>query len=177
MQEMNQQMQGQMPQEEQMPQDPMMEEDDGIDPDSDPALQSAFDFLLERLYGDEGLAESIAETLGSGGRAAPRIYASAALKLAQSADQHTNGEIAEENLAMLGMFCLNEVFEIAEAAGIPAKATDISAAFKQMIVMYMSEQGVPVEEVTKAFSQVRDEDFAQFAGNVVGAAESAPMEA
>ena len=61
------------------------------------------------------------------------------------------------------MMALNEVATIAEAAGVTVTGADISAAFKEMVIMFAEEQGLAPEEVKNlrdAMSQVSDQELA-----------------
>ena len=57
-----------------------------------------------------------------------QMIAGLAYTLAEAADTATDGLIKEENLSILGMLTLNEVFTIAQTAGMPLADGDISAA-------------------------------------------------
>ena len=103
----------------------------------DPALERAIEFMGTRLYdSDEELAIDIANQVGSSQVSMPLIMAKVAYALAQSADAETDGQILEENLSVLGMIALNEVFEIADRTGVPIKDGDVSSAFKHMVVLF-----------------------------------------
>ena len=134
----------------------------------DPALESAIMAMGSRLY-EEGLGDSISEQVAKSLTSVPRIMATIAYKLAESSDVDTDGEIKEENLSVLGMMALNEVFEIAEASGVETSPADVSAAFKHMVIMFAQDQGLPpeqVESLANAMAQVDDRGFAEEANQV-----------
>ena len=134
----------------------------------DPALESAINFLGSKLY-TEDLSLQIAEQLDKSSVSMPKILATIAYKLAERSDTETDGDIKEENLSILGMMALNEVFTIAEETGMNTTSADISAAFKHMIVLFAQDQGLPQEQVqslANAMAQVNDEQFAQEAENM-----------
>ena len=148
---------------------PQEAEDASLD---DPALRSAIDYLGSRLY-EGDIAMDIAETLGQSPKAIPMLLAKTAYTLAENSDVETENEIKEENLSILGMVALNEVVTIATEAGVDVQSADVSAAFKQMVLMFAQDQGVPQEQINalaNALSGVNDQEFA-------AAAEQVPDEA
>jgi len=139
-----------------------MPADDSSPSLDDPALESAINYMGKKLY-TEDLAEDIASTFSQSDRAQPRLMAMAALKLAEASDAETDGDIKEENLSILGMMALNEVFTIAEQTGVQVSGADVSAAFKEMVIMFAEEQGLSAEEVASlkdAMAQVNDQELA-----------------
>ena len=123
--------------EEQAPvQEAMPAEETGGDEFQDPALQRAIAYVGDRLYGPDKVSEEIAKQLGQSDTPMPKMIAGLAYTLAEAADTATDGLIKEENLSILGMLTLNEVFTIAQTAGMPLADGDISAAMKQMKIMY-----------------------------------------
>ena len=134
----------------------------------DPALEQAIANIGQRLYKEE-LGQQIADTVGKAENNVPRNMATIAYKLAESSDVDTDGEIKEENLSVLGMIALNEVFEIAEAAGVSTQPSDVSAAFKHMVIMFAQDQGLPEEQVqslANAMAEVDDRGFAEEANQL-----------
>lgn len=128
----------------------------------DPALSKAIDFVGQRLYSEE-VGEQIASTFDNSPTANPDAIAVIAYKLTQKADEVTGGEIAEENLSVLGMLTLNEVLTVAEAAGMPIKPETAVTAMKRMVIMFASDNGIPAEQLQEAFAQVDDAQVGQAA--------------
>jgi hypothetical protein len=132
----------------------------------DPALQKSIAYIGDRLYGQEKLAGEIAKTLGQSSLPMPEIVSSTAYALAQAADEASDGMVREENLSVLGILALNEVFTIAETAGMPLEIQDVSAAMKQLVLMYGKDNGLSQEEIevlSQGMMQVDDAEFAQAA--------------
>ena len=132
----------------------------------DPALQKSIAYIGDRLYGQEKLAGEIAKTLGQSDLPMPEIVSSTAYALAQAADEASDGMVREENLSVLGILALNEVFTIAETAGMPLEIQDVSAAMKQLVLMYGKDNGLSQEEIevlSQGMMQVDDAEFAQAA--------------
>jgi len=156
----------QMPEEmpEQMVSDNQPESDE--DDFKDPALQKSIAYMGDRLYGQEKIAEDIAKTLGQSDLPMPEIVATTAYALAQSADEASDGMIREENLSVLGILALNEVFTIAETAGMPLETKDVSVAMKQLVLMYGEDNGLSQEEIdvlSQGMMQVDDAQLTQAA--------------
>lgn len=149
------------------PQDPNMRaqnmEQGGGDDFQDPALQRAINYIGTRLYGEDKVSIEIAQKLDNAQVAMPKIIATIAYTLAQAADEATDGMILEENLSILGMLALNEIFTIAEQAGMPLESKDVSAAMKQMIVMYGQDNGLTQQEIEVLAQNMAQIDDAQFA--------------
>ena len=128
----------------------------------DPALSKAMDYVGERLY-SEDVGEQIARSFDNSPTANPDAIAVIAYKLTQKADEASGGEVAEENLSVLGMLTLNEVLTVAEAAGMPIKPETAVTAMKRMIIMFASDNGIPAEQLQDAFAQVDDAQVSQAA--------------
>ena len=141
-------------------------EDGGPDGFGDPALTKSIEYVGERLYSEEIGAE-IAAAFDSSPTDNPDAIALIAYKLTQKADEASGGEIAEENLSLLGMLTLNEVLTVAEAAGMPIDPETGAKAMKRMVVMFAADNGIPIEQIQKAFSQVNESELSL-------AAEEAP---
>tara|TARA_R110001606_G_scaffold347397_1_gene496709 strand:+ start:567 stop:1145 length:579 start_codon:yes stop_codon:yes gene_type:complete len=149
---------------EQMPveQQPAPENSEGDD-FNDPALQRAIAYMGDRLYGKDKVAEDIAQNLGQSETPLPKMIATIAYTLSQAADEATDGMIREENLSILGMLALNEVFTVAEQAGMPLETKDVSSAMKQMVIMYGEDNGLSEEEIEVLAGGMMQVDDAQFA--------------
>lgn len=127
----------------------------------DAALQQALDHIAKVLYQDDA-ATKIAEVLRDMGNA-PQILAQIAYKTAQGADTATQGNVAEEDLAMLGAVALNEVLEIASEVGIDVTEALQSKVFKKMALIYAEDQGIDTAPIKKAFEKINDDEFGEFA--------------
>lgn len=125
----------------------------------DPALAKAIDFLEKRIY-EEGIDEQIASAFDDSPVPAPKNIAQVAYSLAEKADEVTGGEIEEENLAILGMISLNEVIEIAQAAGMKPSPGLPAEAMQELVLIFAKEHGLPEAELRQAMSQIDDEQLA-----------------
>jgi hypothetical protein len=141
-------------------------EDGGPDGFGDPALTKSIEYVGERLYSEE-VGTEIAAAFDASPTDNPDAIALIAYKLTQKADEASGGEIAEENLSLLGMLTLNEVLTVAEAAGMPIKPETGAKAMKRMVVMFAADNGIPIEQIQEAFSQVSESELSL-------AAEEAP---
>ena len=147
--------------------------DDGPD-ESNPSFQAAMEMAMEALYG-KGAANDVATQL----KAAPDIVegmANVAYEISSVVDERTDGEVPDELIVLLGMNILQEVADIAEAAGVAPKPRDVAESFKQMLLRFLGEQGLDTTQLQQAMDQVDPAMFDQAAedgGEDVQAAEDA----
>lgn len=144
---------GQPPQDSQMPAGaPGEEQDDGQPAESNPAFQQAVALAGEVLY-RQGGAKDVAAALA----AAPDIaegLANTAYDMVVTIDEKTQGQVPDELLMSLATTILTEVAEIAEAAGLEVTGKVIAAAMQQMILRYLTENGVDASQVQQAMQGV-----------------------
>lgn len=152
------------------PEPEQMEEE--VPESDDPALLEAYKWVHNKLY-SEDFGDRIADAVKSLDGIETTL-ANIAYKLTQGADTATQGNIAEENLVPLGVFVLNEVFEIAEASGAQIGPDAVNRAFKTLILTWLQDNGHDTAEMEQAMSQVDDEQFAQVTNSVVGQEEEQP---
>lgn len=140
----------------------MAEAEGGPEPDeSNPAFQQALTFAYEALYKAEA-AKDVAKQL----KAAPTLadgMADVAYNITQIIDERTDGQVPDEMLMPLAMQVLEEVGEIADAAGLDPKPEDVATSFKTMILRYLGEQGVDTTQLQQAMDQVDPSDFRKLA--------------
>jgi len=129
--------------------------------ESNPAYQAAMEFAMEALYGQQA-AKGVAESLRLAGDPVEGL-ANTAYEIVSIIDEKTNGEVPDELLVLLATNVLEEVGEIAEAAGIDVSPANIAAALKQMILRFLGEQGVDTTQLEQAMGQVNPEEFNQLA--------------
>lgn len=138
--------------------------------ENNPAFQQALTFAYEALYKNEA-AKDVAKQLKSAQSLADGM-ADVAYNITQIIDERTDGQVPDELLMPLAMQVLEEVGEVAEAAGLSPQPEDVAGAFKNMILRYMGEQGVDTTQLQQAMDQV---DPAVFREAAQGGAE-APKE-
>lgn len=146
-------------QQEPMPQQAEEGMEEEVPESEDPALMEAYKWVHNKLYA-EGMSDKIAEVVKSLD-GIDTTLANIAYKLTQGADTATQGNIAEENLVPLGVFVLNEVFEIAEASGAQIGPESVNNAFKKLILVWLQDNGHDTAQMEQAMSQVGDEQFSQ----------------
>lgn len=152
---------------QQQPQAAPVEEeiDDGPDADVDhPAYQAALKFVAEALYRG-GAAESIAVQLKKG---SDRVGALAEVcyEIMTVAAEKLEGQLPEELYLMLAATILEELSEIAEAAGIEYTDANLAEVLKRNLTRYLAEIGVEPEKVQQleaAMNQVTPETFDKLA--------------
>ena len=150
----------------------MMEGDleEAPDADQDPAFRAALQFAMQALY-EGGAAEGVARALEANPSA--QALSETAYKMVEVVDERTDANVPEELLAVLAMQILKEVVDIAEAAGIAFKPSEIALAFRDMILRYVEESGYDSTQLRAAMEEV---DPAQF--DAMAAEEgAAPMPA
>lgn len=152
----------------QMPNEQMpageMAEGEGPNPDTDPAYQQAIGLAMKALYGEQA-AKEVAKSLKGGGDVVDAM-ANTAYEITSIIDERTEGAVPDELLVLLATTVLEEVGEIAEAAGMSVTPADTALALKQMILRFLGEQGVDTTQLEQAMSQVNPDDFNQMAMEV-----------
>lgn len=137
-------------------------QDEGPEPDeNDPAFQQAMQYAMEALY-DKGAAKDIAKQL----KAAPSPVQGAsdiAYEVTSVVDERTDGQVPDELIVLLGMKILEEVVEIADAAGMQLSPVDVADAFKQMLLRYLGEQGMDTTQLEQAMNSIDPQVFEQAA--------------
>lgn len=133
----------------------------GPSADSDPGYQQAMEFAMEAMYG-QGAAKDMAKSLKAGGDPVDAM-ANTAYEIVSIVDERTEGAIPDELLVLFASRILEEVAEIADAAGVQFRPSDIALALKQMILRFLGEQGVDTSQLQQAMDQVNPEDFNQAA--------------
>lgn len=131
--------------------------EEGMDPESNEGFAKATQFAMEALYANKA-ANDIAKAL----RTAPdkvEAMANTAYEIISITDEKTDGAVPDELLAAFATFVLEEVAEIAEAAGLEVKPSEVALALKQMILRFLGEQGVDTTQLQQAMDQVDPEEF------------------
>lgn len=145
-----------MPPGGQPPQDPAAQQDDGTD-ETDPNFQQALKFAMDALY-KGGAAKQIAEQIRKA-QDVPETLADAAYNIVTITDEKTQGKIPDQLLVLFASNILEEVADIADAAGIKLKPADIALALKNMILRYLGENGVDTTQLSAAMDKVDPEEF------------------
>lgn len=127
----------------------------------DPNYSAALKFAMQALYSN-GAAEGIADSL----RKAEDLVQALAFttyEIVSITDERTEGAIPDELLVLFATKILEEVADIAEAAQIQVRPSDVALALKQMILRYLGEQGVDATQLQQAMDQVDPEEFNRMA--------------
>lgn len=131
-------------------------------PDEDPGYLQAVQFAMDAMYKNKA-AKDIARSLKN----APdkvEAMANTAYEIVSITDEKTNGSVPDEMLAAFATFVLEEVADIADAAGVQVKPSDVALALKQMILRFLGEQGVDTTQLQQAMDKVDPEEFNRAAG-------------
>jgi hypothetical protein len=129
--------------------------------EDNPVFQQALTFAYEALYAKEA-AKDVAQQLKSAPGLADGM-ADVAYNITSIIDEKTQGQVPDELIVPLAMNVLEEVGEIAEAAGLAPQAEDVAMAFKTMILRYLGEQGVDTTQLQQAMDQVDPSEFRKVA--------------
>jgi hypothetical protein len=129
--------------------------------ETDPIFQQAMSFAYDALYSKEA-AKDVANQLEASSNVADAM-ADIAYNITSIIDEKTDGQVPDELLVPLAMNVLEEVGEIAEAAGIEPTPEDIATAFKTMILRYLGEQGIDTTQLQQAMDQVDPSEFRKVA--------------
>ena len=129
--------------------------------ENNPAFQQALTFAYEALYKNEA-AKDVAKQLNAAQSLADGM-ADVAYNITQIIDERTDGQVPDELLVPLAMQVLEEVGEVADAAGLDPQPEDVAGAFKNMILRYMGEQGVDTTQLQQAMDQVDPSVFREAA--------------
>jgi len=145
-----------MPADEPETEEEMLEDEQEADVD-DPNYQAALQFVADALYRNDA-AQSIAVRL----RKTPdkvRALADAAYEIMSVAVEKLEGRLPEELYVLFAATVLEELGDIAEAAGIDYSPADLAEVFKQIVLRFLGELGVNTSELETAMGQITPETF------------------
>jgi len=145
--------------------DPMAGGEDEVPDEDDPAFQTALTYAYEALYKNEA-AKDIAKQLKASAQDVAGGMANVAFEVTSIVDERTDGNVPENLLGLLAMAILSEVADIAEAAGLDPTPEDVAAAFKDMLLRYLGENGVDTSQLQQAMDQVDPSVFKNAAAEV-----------
>jgi hypothetical protein len=134
--------------------------EDSVD-ENDPAFSAAMELAMKALY-EGGAAKDVAAQL-KGSSSVTEGLANVAYEMTSVIDERTDGQVPDELIVMLGASILQEVADIAEAAGMKPAAQDVAEAFKQMLLRFLGEQGVDTTQLQQAMDEVDPAAFNQVA--------------
>lgn len=134
---------------------------DQQDPENDPGYIQAMTFAMEALYKNKA-ATQIADGLRKANDKVDAM-ANTTYDIVSIVDERTDGSVPDELLALFASRVLEEVADIADAAGIEVKPSDVALALKQMILRFLGEQGVDTTQLQQAMDKVDPEEFNRMA--------------
>lgn len=145
----------------QEPNEPQEESAEASKANQDPNYAGALKFAMQALYKNGG-AEGVAESLRSAKDPAEAL-ANTAYEIMSVIEERTQGSVPDEYFGLLATRVLQEVSDIAEAAHVDMKPSDIALALKQMILRYLGEQGYNTSQLQQQMDKVNPEMFNQMA--------------
>lgn len=131
------------------------------DPNANPAYVEALRFAMQALY-ENGAAEGVAKSLRLASDPVEGM-ANTAYEIVSIVEDRTDGAVPDELLVLLATRILEEVADIAEAAGIEVRGSTVAMALKQMILRYLGEQGMDTTQLAQAMDQVDPSEFDRIA--------------
>jgi len=114
--------------------------------------------VQKALYGAEA-ARDVAKSI----RNAPDVVqglADTAYEMVTIADEATRGEVPDEMLVALAAEVLGEVADIAQASGVKIHSAIIARAMQNMLIRYVTEQGMDPTQLQQAMSEVNVDELA-----------------
>lgn len=130
---------------------------EGADPNKDPNFIGALKFAMQALYKNDG-AEGVAESLRNAKDPVEGL-SGIAYEIMSVIEERTQGSVPDEYFGLLAVRVLQEVADIAEAAGVQMQPSDIAQALKQMILRYLGEQGYNTSQLQQEMDKVNPEMF------------------
>lgn len=127
------------------------EAEDSAGDENNPAFKQALQFAMAALY-QNGASKNIAEQIRRS-QDIPSALASVAYEIVTVTDERTQGSLPDELLMLFVTYVVEEVVDIARAAGVKVSASDIGQAIKQMILRYLGEQGIDTRELQAAMDK------------------------
>lgn len=129
--------------------------------ENDPNFQTALSYAMKVLYEGKA-AKDVAKQIRAASDPVDGL-ADIAYNITQIVDEQTQGAVPDEMLVPLAMQILEQVVDIADAANVQVGPQDVAAAFKQMILRYLGEQGIDTTQLQQAMDQVDPSVFEQVA--------------
>ena len=129
----------------------------GAPDQNNPAFVAAVKLAMQALY-EKGAAQDVAKQI----RAAQdpvQGLSDIAYEMTSVVDEKTQGQVPDELIMMLAIKVLSEIGDIAEAAGIKLSAKDIAAAFKDMLLRFLGENGMDTSQLQQAMDQIDPKVF------------------
>ena len=129
----------------------------GSPDESNPAYQQALQLAYQTLYGN-GAAKDVAKAMKSAQNPVDAL-AHTAYEMVSVIDERTGGKVPPEMLVPLAAEILGEVGDIANAAGVKIGGPEIAAAMQQMLLRYVTEQGLDPSKLQQAMAQVNPQQL------------------
>jgi hypothetical protein len=129
----------------------------GAPDENNPAFVAAVKLAMQALY-EKGAAQDVAKQI----RAAQdpvQGLSDIAYEMTSVVDEKTQGKVPDELIMMLAIKVLSEIGDIAEASGIKVTASEISAAFKDMLLRFLGENGMDTSQLQQAMDQIDPKVF------------------
>lgn len=136
--------------------------------DEHPAFQTAVKMARQALYRSGG-AEDVARAIGQA-KDPVEALATTAYEMVTVVDDRTQGQVPDELMVSLAAEILGEVADIASAAGVKIGGAEIAGAMQQMLLRYVTEQGMDPSQLQAAMQQVNPAEIGAMLDKQGGAA-------
>lgn len=150
-------------------------EDDGgeLTPEQEKDLRTFSIACTKALVGEGGVVDNVVSSL-KGAQDVPQALADLAYQITAMLDEKSGGLLDEELMIPAGADVLGQLAEAAQAAKVPVRGKDIAQATRLMLERFLSENGVPKEQVKGLFDSV---DGDQIGGSIDAMGEPNAMPA
>lgn len=125
-----------------------IENEDG---ENDPGFQQALQFAMSALY-ENGAARGIAEQVRKS-QSVPEGLANAAYEIVVITDERTDGAVDDDLLMLFVTYVIEEVIDIARAAGVKVEGSDMGEAIKIMTLRWLGENGYDTTDLQSAMDK------------------------
>jgi hypothetical protein len=137
---------------------PMKPQQNPVD-ENNPAFLRALKYAMRVLY-EQKAAGDVAEQLRVA-KDKTEALANIAYDITSTVDERTDGTVPRELISLLAMAILKEVIDIGQAAKMEVTPQNAAAAFKNMLLRYLGENGVDTSQLQQGMDKIDPAIFSQ----------------
>lgn len=127
--------------------------------ENNPDFLRAMKYAMRVLY-EQNAAGDVAKQLRSA-QDKSQAVGDIAYTIVQTVDERTDGKVPRELIGLLAMAILKEVIDIGQAAKLDITPQDAAAAFKNMLLRYLGENGVDTSQLQQGMDKIDPAVFSQ----------------
>lgn len=144
---------------------PQMEQQEGAEEDSgasqnDAKLKQIMQYAMSALY-EGGAADHVATAIKASNDKVEGL-ANTSYDMAETIGERV-GDVPPELIGIVGIFVLSEVVDIAKTVGVQVAASEVAAAYKQMLLRMLGEMGMNTSQLEQEMGKVDPAIFDQAA--------------